>query len=916
MTTPAPPACIPCPPQGMASGLLMCDIQPDGTVIQFLRIFLSSGGTQDVTLDREPYTPTGDVGTCGGDCESVTTPVAAVAHLCLADGTPIAVVVQRDCDGTISSPGWVNMATGTYTEGTVPDDAAACDQTVTGGSADRIALCDVQDDGTVVGFLRAIGADGTLTDTTIDGQPYTPTGTPQMCDALAASEAIGCASPTTPVATTGLCLADSTPIAVTIERDCDGVTIRTGWLDLVTGTWSSGAPPEGTRACGETSAFDVSGVLCDVNPADSTVFGLVLIEVERGPDGEVTGTRLLSAADGAPYVLQGELSVCPTGIEQPEKDLVVLCDVSLAGEVTTFVRDFQRDGNGAITGHTDYDLEGAAYTPTGVVQSCATAAEEPCRNPTSVLLCDVSTTDSVTVLNPAEVAGADGWQVITFVGANPDGQPEAPLPYAAFHSAAGGGRLGARSNFSAGTGTGGSWSGYDSAPVRWVIAKTFDAAEDGIAVIQASSFRGDGGARVRVNGQDVGIYGQWNQPATGGSAQVPVTAGPNVVEIEVRDTDGPNWVAGRLDVTFPVTTQFVRTLVTDCVTGEVVATTDATLDGQPYEVTGEVGQCASTGCTSCSGSGDCQTTSQTLKLCDLNPGMPPDGQGRICAVPFLRTLVHDCTGAVVASVDTTLDGETPYQPVQVVDCSSGTPALTEVPWSTVNVAEEPGGRPQQDFIFQLSPANDPTQVGEVRVALSTQAGGACGPYDLDNLIFSNPTTYTFTLDETARSMSTFVVYLQDFDTFEPVTGFSPPPDRIGGTAAWDPSGALLPTESNGVGIMYWDNPPETIRYRIGNTGGGTSCSMLDFTGITFAPEGCCGCSDMNSPEPDPAPVAETMLLVDLGNPLGGALPTAFMRVIVRDVAGVVVSVTDTGLDGVTPYVVQGQVTVPGLTGLL
>ncbi|MGJ3558847.1 hypothetical protein ACR6C2_07660 [Streptomyces sp. INA 01156] len=64
--------------------------------------------------------------------------------------------------------------------------------------------------------------------------------------------------------------------------------------------------------------------------------------------------------------------------------------------------------------------------------------------------------------------------------------------------------------------------------------------------------------------------------------------------------------------------QFLRTLVTDCTTGDVVSTTDTTLDGQPYTVTGEVGQC--TPSDSGSGASDCRDCEQFM-LCDTVDGV-------------------------------------------------------------------------------------------------------------------------------------------------------------------------------------------------------------------------------------------------------------------------------------------------------
>lgn len=674
-----------------------------------------------------------------------------------------------------------------------------------------------------------------------------------------------CASPTEPVATVGLCLADGTPIAVTVVRDCAGTTTSEGWINLATGSWSAGPPPAGTLACGESRSIQVSGTFCDV--VDGDVVGLVLVEYSYAPDGSIARVRLVDAVTGQTYVLQGEVTTCPAGVEQPERDLLQLCDLTddESGMVLSepFVRDYQRDQNGAITGHTDYTLNGAPYTPTGTVGICpAPAADEdgcqhcetltlcdvvteeespgpgvevpwalagvdpdpdspagrgflfrlsppddpgqvatvrvtsgtvanttcppgtpdalvfhntndlrfslddtaqqmsylrvdlqdfdtfepvqihsdspeptrlggtavwnpghtqivptesngvgemywdsppasfgyriwntgggtscsqlsfagvtlvfpepppgegvatgflrtvcrdcqgavisttdtemdgvtpytsagevtacttgagapegpadvvdcdagrallvamcstdespggePCRDTSSTLLCDTAATDLITVFDPVNRPDSDGWQVVAFTGAFPSYGPEAAMPYPApYGTPMGYPALGARVDQNAGP-TGVQWPGYDGAQIRWVLRKTFTAPEDGVAVAQSTGFRGDGGARVRINGVDAGMYGQWNQPATSGTAQIPVTAGPNVVEIEVRDVGGINNVLGRLDIAMPRTVQFMRRQVTDCETGDVISTTDTTLDGDPYTVTGEVGQC-------------------------------------------------------------------------------------------------------------------------------------------------------------------------------------------------------------------------------------------------------------------------------------------------------------------------------------
>lgn len=373
-----------------------------------------------------------------------------------------------------------------------------------------------------------------------------------------------------------------------------------------------------------------------------------VVDCETGETVSITDTTL----DGQPYVVTGEVGTCTPVQEccpQENTETQALCDTAQDGTVTAFLRHYTHFDGGVISAVVDTLLDGATtYTPTGAVGVCGadndgqdveviqlcdkapgaasvpflrhlvyTAGTVPpvvvdtlldgttpyvpvgepgdcgeqCRDTSSTLLCDTSATDLITVFDPANRPDADGWEVVSFTGFNPDGPPEAPMPYPARYGMVYGyPALGARTDQNAGFG-GGTWPGYDAAPVRWVLRKQFTAPEDGVAVAQSVGFRGDGGARVRINGVDAGMYGQWNQPATSGTAQIPVTAGLNTVEIEVRDTNGINNVVGRLNIALPKTVQFMRRQTVDCDTGEVIATHDTTLDGEPYTVTGEVGQC-------------------------------------------------------------------------------------------------------------------------------------------------------------------------------------------------------------------------------------------------------------------------------------------------------------------------------------
>ncbi|MGW3971208.1 hypothetical protein ACWEFD_18150 [Streptomyces ardesiacus] len=959
-----------------------------------------------------------------------------------------------------------------------------------------------------------------------------------------------CASPTTPTATVGLCLPDGTPIAVTVIRDCDGVITSEGWLNLTTGAYSAGAPPAGTVACGTSQSIQVSGTFCDIDDATGDVLGLVLVEYTYDESGAIASVRLVDAVTGTTYTPAGTITVCPAGVEQPERDLLHLCDTATDGALTPFIRDFARDENGAITGHSDYLLDGAPYTPAGTVGLCGST--EACRNSSTVLVCDVPA-DSTTVITPTitDGTGADAglqrfpdlpgpytslWTGGSLVWpANPGPAPAQIHPVAVGKIAADlDGCDGASGTLNVsvrvtnnGPGRGQAWDGalqitkgttvlasrdaLHDAPAGWsgtltlavpvtaadvaagdlcvaLVLETFhlsskqwtadqftmslelegcevtssvqflrtlvtdcetgdvvattdttldgqpyevtgtvgqcipassdptecrdceqtvlcDVAEEGThtflrtvcrdctgAVVSVLDTELDGTtayaavgtvgacpppcrsthtevlcdstpqtldltttflpfAEVPIDGAgsveiDAGLaLGQqlWDGetvaigPSTGAhdltyaagtlAADCPGCGQPDdEVTVTVAVTalfNGPTagsgstgglellngtttlgtspypqstpvgWtgtptvtrtvpladlLAGRIRVRlgsetnqggprswtfsdFTATAErisagcgqrFLRTIRTDCVTGELIDVIDTTLDGQPYTVTGDVAACLPT--DPCTGP-ECETTSvQVLRLCDLDPSVEADEDGRRCAVPFLRHLAYDCAGNLLGFHDTGLDGTTPYTPVQVVDCQcasgQGVTSSVEVPWTVVSVVEDPAGTPQQDFLYTVSPENDPSRVGTIRVHVSRPAGGACGAYDINNLVFSNTSAYTLTLDDVAQEMSYLRVDLIDFDTFEPVgiNSGSPTPTRLGGTAGWNAAGTrIVPSESNGTGYMYWDNPPEVVSWTVFNQGGGTSCSALSFQGMTVEPGGCCGeddgCSD-------------------------------------------------------------------------
>lgn len=404
---------------------------------------------------------------CGPDapaCANPTEPVATVG-LCLADGTPIAVTVVRDCAGTITQEGWIDLTTGLYTAEPPPAGATACDT----GCVDTVCVqrCDDTDgDGAAdqtYSELWCVRADGTatlvLTYQADPSTPYTPvspvecqygcpeTETVQLCDDAGpflrrytwlngtatfedfnldgvtahvvtgtvrtcsgnSSPEVPCEAATTPAATLGLCLPDGTPLAVLITRDCAGTVTQDGWLNLATGAYTSGPPPAGAMACGDSRAFELAGLLCDVAPASGDVLGLVLVEYEYNPDGSLASVRLVDPATGNTYALQGELRHCPagSGADLPDQDLAVLCDTAADGTTTAFVRDYRRDpASGQVTGHTDYTLDGQPYTPAGTVGICSPDTETA--DVESWPLCVVDASSGITVARVRRETVYDG----------------------------------------------------------------------------------------------------------------------------------------------------------------------------------------------------------------------------------------------------------------------------------------------------------------------------------------------------------------------------------------------------------------------------------------------------------------------------------------------------------------------------
>ena len=347
-----------------------------------------------------------------------------------------------------------------------------------------------------------------------------------------------------------------------------------------------------------------------------------------------------------------------------------LCDFGNGGQ--PFFRRYQVDATGHVVAegdNIDHDLSGEDYVVVGPVGIC----DGGCSNATSVLLCDAPESDTFTPGTAIE----DSTSAAV-------GQPQfqnLPTPYLALWS---GGVL----NFPADPGPG----QFHRAATGKIQAVGVEGCADSTGTLTVS-------VRVQNNGPDSGQVWSGALRLFRGttliadrpvplstpvgwqgtlSLTIPVTAADLtsgdlgiMLALETYHLGAKSWTADQFSAEFELTgcdstnsVQFLRTVLTDCETGAVISTSDSTLDGDPYVVTGTVGECraADTGqdCTSC----------ETQTLCDVQA----DGS----IVSFLRTACRLCDGTGNSVIDTELDGVTPYTQTGTVSACASLARDTEL----------------------------------------------------------------------------------------------------------------------------------------------------------------------------------------------------------------------------------------------
>ncbi|WP_406501604.1 hypothetical protein OHA04_27675 [Streptomyces sp. NBC_01590] len=807
--------------------VILCDTGTDGTVTEFLRKLTPNGDgtstTRDTLLDgATAYTPVGRVGTCAGSLVPCGTGTG---------GTPGVSGPITSGNETLSSVALARPLS-PASEHEVPGMGAL----ITGGTWHVPATkCGVNTSGADHGW-------GALKLPAVP-RPICDAGTVKVTIRLNYAQE----GPDAGQASTGALFL--------MYHQPDGSAVQAG----------GHAFPQNTPA-GSTGTREVIAMIPADRLAAGEVYAVVSAETWQKSFNvppkckawtfsewsaefayDVTGCPELP-----PPPLAQLVKVCPTDpipvVVEPGKDteVAVLCNTAEDGTVTQFLRAYQVDSeSGQVGVVADTRLDGITpYEPLGEVGLCE---PEPCQHCEAHPLCDVPLDTT-----PAPVLVA-------------------------------GGQAGART----GTATNGvGWktsSGTNTNIADWFPISLFPVATTGPFVLTVDRpVSATWSARVGMAGTTVGRIVMpagtelvelapahvWDavsrtlsaapgsgQAAANGESKFAHRGPVNALTFASDGTGGLGGTqrsVGAFSLT-PATVPILRTVCRDC-DGQVLDTTDTLLDGTPYTTTGTVGVCHPPEAEPCA------STVQILRLCDLNPDVEPGKDGKRCAVPFLRHLVHSCDGDLVETRDTAMDGTTPYEPVKVVDCGSGgVPALSELLWPQTGIAEDPAGVARQDFIYTVT--NPETgEVAQVKLHASSAAPGGCGTYDPANPVFNNPTTYVLALDDVAQQMSTFRLDLLDFDVFEGVTNLSPIPSRVEGDVTWTGS-TIKANASNITAYVYFDSPPAQIAYRYGNTGGGSACSAVRFQGMTLVPDGCCGCS-ANGGGQEPCRDSSSTLLCD------------------------------------------------------
>lgn len=295
------------------------------------------------------------------------------------------------------------MTTGEYTPGPLPAGASPCgakSASSIAGSTGRIILCDCPPSGPCVAFLRAIGDDGQVTDTTVEGEPYAPLGTVGLC------------SPVAPLTASHQLLCDRhddgdpVPFLRHLIRDADGELITTYDTDLDGNPYVVGGLAEPCTSSPSTGS-SAPLVLC----SDGQPFVRHVVYDAEGSLQRVFDTD----PDGSPFT-PTEVGTC----EPLSVAAYPVCWVDADGEIieqALMEVGFSNNGARAFTRYTSLSTGDDLGSPgAGIeIRDCESGATVGGVSVAVTLVCAVLGGQSRTVLR-REVRSADGSVVVDFVG--------------------------------------------------------------------------------------------------------------------------------------------------------------------------------------------------------------------------------------------------------------------------------------------------------------------------------------------------------------------------------------------------------------------------------------------------------------------------------------------------------------------
>jgi hypothetical protein len=195
-------------------------------------------------------------------------------------------------------------------------------------------------------------------------------------------------------------------------------------------------------------------------------------------------------------------------------------------------------------------------------------------------------------------------------------------------------------------------------------------------------------------------------------------------------TPGDNCVPVWVEVLCDDNQSFLRRYVVNCDTGDILGIFDTELDGTtPYVTVGTIEACAGGAV-----SGDVETR----KMCDL---------GAVPETPFLRTQVYNDSGIAVITVDTEVDGLTPYVAIGPIDFECACEGCIESNWAQRRI-----------HLVGISAWARPVNVREVTVKV--RALDAAGSVTIDD---GTTVTPMFVGDEETWQAPSGEVFLGTFD---------------------------------------------------------------------------------------------------------------------------------------------------------